>query len=140
MCLLTDVESSIIQSIHSALTIRRGYKFKFAINSQLSNTKHDSIAVPSQVVIYLTSLASGLLLNFFEFLTRWNLRSTNLAMIYLGRVTFLLGLPTRCERDVSCGNASIILSAVFSLEVSAIPDTRIRGLRLDCSGSLLLRK
>lgn len=39
------------------------------------------------------------------------------------------------ERDVSCGNASIILSAVFSLEVSGIPDTRIRGLRLDCSGS-----
>lgn len=34
------------------------------------------------------------------------------------------------ERDVSCGNASMILSAVFSLEVSGIPDTRIRGLRL----------
>lgn len=92
-----------------------------------------------------TFLVLGLFLNFFEFLTRWNLRSTDfsLAIICLGRVRFRSGLPTRCDTIISslcrgiptAETASRILSLVFSSAVSGIPATRTKGLRPYCSSS-----
>lgn len=78
------------------------YILKFAISADLSTKEHNSYVQLRYLVrssFILTSLVSGLFLNFFKFFTRWYLLSTyfNLAIICLGWVPFLLSLPTRCE-------------------------------------------